>query len=110
MSIFFGGGTQDGRGMQGGKDRRKPLDPLDLSVGLRDFESGSEEGLCSHCTEANNQLRTNCLELRLQPWPACTDLFYARPLMDAELAAGLPLEVLDSIRKIDFLTIDRSLL
>jgi hypothetical protein len=60
---------------------------LDLSVGLRDFESGPEEGLCSHCAEANNQVRTNCLQFRVKPCSAYTDLFYAGPLMEAVLAS-----------------------
>lgn len=73
---------------------------------LRDPEARAQQRLRRDSAQADNQSRTNCFQLSIQPRPACADLPHTRLLVDANLAARLPSKMLDGVGHIDFAPVD----
>src|SRR5712691_2639219 len=71
-----------------------------------DAKPRSDHGLRSGRSEADDDARLDDIDLRLQPWPAGSDLRGIRLLVDAPLAARLPFEVLHHVGDIDAAAID----
>src|SRR6266511_6359305 len=61
-------------------------------------------------TQADEHARPYDVELGLEPRPAGGDLRRVRFLVDAALAASLPLEMLDDVRHVDLAAVDPSVL
>src|SRR5262245_54866147 len=85
----------------GGHERRAPF--------LHQPELRSEERLRGRRAETDDQRRTDGFELRLEPGTAGDELRHARLLVDASLAARLPFEMLDGVRKVDLRAVDAGL-
>src|SRR6059058_3746512 len=82
----------------------------ELSALPRDPEVAPEERLSRSRAEADQNARLDHVELGLQPGPAGRDLRPVRLLVDASLAARLPLEVLDDVGDVDLAPVDASVL
>src|SRR4051812_47202828 len=80
-----------------------------LAALLRDAELAAEEGLRRRCSEADEHVRADDGELRLQPRTARGQLAPARLRVDAALAPRLPLEVLDRVRHVGRSPVDARL-
>src|SRR5438270_7716144 len=76
-------------------------DDDDLAAVLHQLELRAEYGLCGGGTEAHEDLRFHRAELRLEPGAARLDFRCPRLLVDAALAAWLPLEMLDRVGDVD---------
>ena len=83
---------------EGRVDRLAPL--------LRHPELAAEERLRSGRAQADEDARLDDLELGVEPRPARRHLSPRRLLMDAPLAARLPLEVLDGVRHVHRSAVD----
>ena len=73
-----------------------PSTLLDLPMRLRDPELGTKQRLSRNCSQANNQLETNRLQLCIQPWSAGSNLLRTWFLMDTEFPPRLPFEMFDT--------------
>jgi hypothetical protein len=71
------------------------------AASLRDPEVSSQECLRSRRPEADDHVRTDRRDLRVEPGPAGSRLRRAWLLMDAPLPPWLPLEVLDHVGDVD---------
>jgi len=92
--------------MHGRSDERREI-RLDEGGPLRaDAKLRSDHRLGGGRSEADDDARLDDIDLRLQPWPAGIDLRGVRLLVDAPLAARLPLEVLHHIGDVDAAAID----
>src|SRR5690242_11641331 len=96
--------------MDRGDDALRKVRLDQLAALLRDPEVAPEQGLCGGRTEADQHARPDHLELRLEPRATGCDLRPVRLLVDAALAAGLPLEVLDDVRDVDLAAVDARVL
>lgn len=67
---------------------------------------GAEQTLRRSCPQADNELRTNGSNLRFQPWAAGRYFKRVWLLMQADLSAWFPFEMLNSIGDVDFGPID----
>src|SRR5205085_3549452 len=77
-----------------------------LSALPRDPEVAPEQRLSRSRAQTDQHARLDHVELGLQPGPAGGDLRPVRLLVDAALAARLPLEVLDDVGDVDLAPID----
>src|SRR3954454_7870567 len=74
------------------------------------LELTTEQRLRRGRTEADDRARLDQRDLTVEPWPARGDLAGVRFLVDAPLAARLPLEVFDDVRDVDRGAIDAGVL
>src|SRR6185295_17413621 len=72
-----------------------------------DCSGSAEDGARGGCTERDDEGRAEQRELAFEPLMAGADLQLARLLVDATFAARLELEVLDRIRHVRRLAVDR---
>jgi hypothetical protein len=90
--------------------RRHDRDPLELEVvlvpGHSQAELRSEQRLPGRRAEHDDHLRVDELELGVEPLLARHDLPPVRLVVEAALAACLPLEVLDRVREIHVAPLD----
>jgi hypothetical protein len=77
-----------------------------LSAVLCQSKLRSEQTLRRRCTQADNELRTNCSNLRFQPGAAGRYFKGVWFLMQPNLAARFPFEMLDSIGDVHLSSID----
>src|SRR5438874_4132414 len=82
----------------------------ELSALPRDPEVAPEQRLSRSRAQTDQHARLDHVELGLQPGPAGRDLRPVRLLVDASLAARLPLEVLDDIGDVDLAPVDARVL
>ncbi len=75
-----------------------------------DAERRSENGLSRSRSEADEHLWFHETQLRFHPWPASRYLTRVWFLVNAPLAARLPLEVFDCVRDVNFSAVDPRLL
>jgi hypothetical protein len=66
----------------------------------------TEQTLRRSCTQTDNELRTNGRNLRFQPWAACGDFKGVWLLMQPNLAARFPFEMLHSVGDVHIGSID----
>jgi hypothetical protein len=85
-------------------DRRQ-----DLATLLGDPEVLTDDRLGSRRAEADEQVRSDDLQLEIEPRTAGSDLRGVRTLMEAPLAARPPLEVLHDVANEDALPVDPGL-
>src|SRR4051812_5791245 len=81
----------------------------DLSASLRHLERPSQQRLRGRCAKADDHLRSNGVNFGIEPRTAGRDLDRVRLLVNAALAARLPLEVLHGIGDVHLLSIDAGL-
>src|SRR5438034_9884676 len=87
--------------MDGGSDQRRERRLYERGALRGDLELGADDRLRRRRSEADDCARLDDLNLRLQPRTAGVDLPGVRLLVDAALAARLPLEVLDDVGDVD---------
>ncbi len=97
LLLFFFAQPQQRRRMKGGEDmgRERAVDELPALHG--DLEMRADHGLRGGGAERDDDVRLHGLHFALQPLVAGVDLALRRRLVQAPLAARLPLEVLDRV-------------
>jgi hypothetical protein len=89
-----------------GRGHRTMIGGKYLSAVLCEPKLGPEQTLRRSCAEADNELRTNGGNLCFQPWAAGHYFQRVRLLMQPDLSARLPLEMLNSIGDVHLTPVD----
>jgi hypothetical protein len=96
--------------MVGGHDRNPQTFDIDEPAPLFGKpECRANQQLASGRSQGDDQSWLDEVELKVEPWPAGSDLMLIGPIMETPLAAGTPLEMLDDVRDEDALAIDPGL-
>ena len=94
------GGTEDGRRMVCGDDRR-PREIEDLSTGRTNAKARSEKGLTGGRAQRDDNRRVDDGQFRGEPLMAGDDFGLVWSLVNAPLPPRLPLEVLHGVGHVD---------
>ncbi len=92
--------------MDGGDDGRVSGKLDGAAARLGDAKGAAQQGLRRGCSEADDQFRAHGFDLGVEPWAAGGDFVRVRFLVNSQLAARLPLEVLDGIGDVGGCAID----
>ena len=106
MPRFFLRRPQNRRGMHRSHDERRQRRFHKLAAMLRHPKITAKQSLRSSSSQADNYLRLQHGYLGIQPRPASIDFRCIRLLVDAPLAARLPLEMFHCVGDISLAAID----
>src|SRR5437773_11765729 len=92
--------------MHRSRDERREIRLNERRPLRADAKLRSDHRLCGGRSQADDDAWLDDIDLRLQPWPAGIDLRGVGLLVDAPLAARLPLEVLHHSGDVDTAAIE----
>src|SRR6266542_5682423 len=104
------GRAKDRGGVDGGRNERGELRRNEGAAALRDAEGGAEQRLRRGGAKADDDLRPDQCDLRVEPGAAGGDLCRIGLLVDSLLASRLPFEVLDDVGDVGLRPVDAGLL